>query len=422
MADRYIEILREWNFWNQRIDVGILRKFYLKKILRWIDLPEIIALYGVRRGGKSTILLQLIRWLHQKRKIPYENFLYINFEDPRLGENLTGKDLFNILNEYKRAYPTKARIYLFLDEIQRVKGWERFVLSLYEQKQNIKIFVTGSSSSLLDAEFSTLLSGRTLLIQVMPLTFAEFLEFKNKSSCSRYKKLQLFDEYLTYGGFPRVVLEKNKVNKKDLLISYYNTILERDIIAKNQVRKKSELKTLARYVMSNIGSIISTYSLEKILNLSNVHISKYLHMLSDSFLIFENKYFSYSVKKQIYNPSKIYSVDTGLSNIAGFNFSKNKGKLIENVVNGFLNTRNDQVFYWKNSTEIDFVVFANKKVSELINVTLTVDEPTVLEREITSLKIGQNELKVRRAKLLSLYNQSRQKNSYIVDLFKYLGV
>ncbi len=421
MTKRYIDVLRDWNFWDQKIDTGKQRSSYLCRLFQWLDLPEIVALYGVRRSGKSTILLQFIEALHKKKGIPYSRCLYINFEDPRLGANLSGQDLFAIFEEYQHAFPTKARVFLFLDEVQQVFGWEKFVLSLYEQKKNIKIFVTGSSSQLLNAELSTLLSGRVLPLSIMPLSFREFLVFKKKLSARREEKYHLFDEYLEYGGFPRVVLEKNKVNKRDLLVSYYNTILERDIISKNQIKKKAELKELTRYLMSNIGSIVSTYNLQKILDISNVQIRKYLEMLADAFLVSESKYFAYSVKKQIYNPSKIYSVDTGLANVAGFNFSQNKGKLLENVVNNHLRSQGKEIYYWKNSTEIDFVVFAERKLEEIINVTLTVDHPSVREREFRSLSIAQKELKAQKVRLLTLYNQSQLKDSRISELLPYLG-
>ncbi len=422
MSKRYINILRDWNFWDQKINAGKPRKFYLKQLFRWLDLPEVVALYGVRRSGKSTILLQLIEALHKKRGVPYSHCLYINFEDPRLGENLTGRDLFTILEEYQHTFPTKARIFLFLDEVQQVPGWEKFVLSLYEQRKNIKIFVTGSSSKLLNAEFSTLLSGRVLSLLVTPLSFQEFLAFKKKLSTHLEEKYRLFDEYLEYGGFPRVVLEENKINKRDLLISYYNTILERDIITKNQIRKKAELKKMTRYLMSNVSSVVSTYNLQKVLGISNVQIGRYIEMLTDAFLISESKYFAYSVKKQIYNPSKIYSVDTGLANVAGFNFSQNKGKLLENVVNNFLRSHGKEIYYWKNCTEVDFVVFAEKKLEEIINVTLTVDHPSVRKRELQSLSIAQKELKAQKVRLLTLYNQSQQKDPKISELFPYLEI
>lgn len=421
VAMEYPEILKDWNFWEDTPSTGYPRQQYINKLINWLKLPEIVALYGVRRSGKSTLLLQLIEKAHKKLKVPYINFLYINFEDPRLGK-VTATDLFELLKVYKKEIRPKGRIYLFLDEVQRIKEWERFALTLYEQKQNIKIFVTGSSSTLLNTELATLLSGRMLMMQVMPLNFSEYLEFKKQTDAEKVQKLKLLDEYLKYGGFPRVVLEETAKNKRAILTSYYNTILEKDVILRNKIDKKQELKNLAQFIMSNSAGLISTYKLKNILGLSTTSISKYIDYLAQSFLISQNNFFSYSVKKQIYNPGKIYAADTGLANTAGFNFSENKGRLLETIVNNKLIQEGKKLFYWKNGTETDLITFTGKDVEKLINVTLTVDDPQVLERELNSLEIAGEKLNVDKGQqtLLTLYNESGQGDKRIVDLLDFL--
>ncbi len=420
MALRYIDILKNWNFWEKReIDTGIRRSKYLTKISQVLAMPEIVALSGVRRCGKSTILLQTIEDLHRQHDVSYDNTLYLNFEDPRLGDSLQAKDLFNILSEYKTNFKPKGRIYMFLDEVQNVNKWEKFCRAIYDQKDNVKVFVTGSTSKSIDSDLIGLLSGRLISITVTPLSFNEFLDFK-KQKKSSLRLTSLFNEYLQYGGFPRVVLEKSTSNKINLLISYYETIIEKDVILKHDIKNKTELKNLTRFVLSNIGNQISSYGLEKALSVSSENISRYLNFLEEAFIIFRIPLFSYSVKRQIYNPDKIFSVDSGLSNIAGFRFSENKGRLLENLVFGKLKETGSQIYYWKNKTEIDFLTYAHSGVQKLINVTSTVDDQEILQRELFSLSLGKQEFKNAKTELITLFNESEQKNKIIRSLIEFL--
>lgn len=417
--EKYFQVLSEWNFWDKKLDSGKKRPEYTAKIMPFIDSPEVVAITGIRRSGKSTILLQLMKELHQKNKVPYRNILYVNFEDPRLGDDLKANDLFDLLRSYRINLKPRGKIFLFLDEIQNVSQWEKFVRTIYDQKRDIKIVVTGSTSRTFDSELINLLGGRLILFTVTPLSFSEFLKFKNKKITSS-KIYDLLDEYLFYGGFPRVVLEKDESQKKMILVSYYSTIVEKDIILKNNIKNKLELKQLTRFVISNISSLISSYSLEKTLRISSVLINIYLNYLEESFIISRVPVFSYSVKDQIYNPDKVYCVDPGLANIAGFSFSENKGRLLENLVFNKLKTGGQQVYYWKNGTEIDFLLFGRSKVQQLINVTTTVDDPRALQRELKSLEFGATQFSNSKQRLVSLYNESNQKDPRINSLLSFL--
>ena len=213
-----ISILADWNFWGKGLDVGIERKMYVNKIREILDSPinKIISLYGVRRSGKSFILRQIAKIL--SNSFGPRNCLYINFEEIRLEKNL--ETLIKAYESYLEIIRPTSRPFLLLDEIQEVEGWEKFVRSLQE-KNEARIIVSGSSSKLMSDEFASLLSGRDIPIEVFPLSFSEFLEFNkisiksleealiNKSSLIRNLR-----EYLEYGGFPEVVLEKMKIQKK----------------------------------------------------------------------------------------------------------------------------------------------------------------------------------------------------------------
>ena len=417
--DKYFQVLSEWNFWDKKPDSGKKRPEYTTKIMPFINSPEVLAVTGVRRSGKSTILLQLIKELHQKNKVPYRNILYVNFEDPRLGDALKANDLFDLLQSYKSNLKPRGKIFLFLDEIQNVSQWEKFVRTIYDQKRNIKIVVTGSTSRTFESKLINLLGGRLILFTVSPLSFSEFLDFKDKKLSST-KIYELINEYLLYGGFPRVVLENDESQKRMILVSYYSTIVEKDVILRNNIKNKLELKQLVRFLMSNTSSLISSYSIEKTLKISNVLVNTYLNYLEESFIISRVPVFSYSVKDQIYNPDKVYCVDPGLANIAGFSFSENTGKLLENLVFNRLKKGDEQIYYWKNGAEIDFLLFYKSKVTRLINVTTTVDDENVLKRELASLEIGAQNFPKARQQLISLYNKSKQRDNRISSLFNFL--
>jgi len=412
----YIENLKVWNFWGTTTSIGTERPKYMKKLLSYTNMPEIIAVTGIRRSGKSTLLIQLIARLINRGIRPI-NTLYVNFEDPAFQDDFNAVDLLELVKLYKDKLKPRGRVYLFLDEVQHVKEWERAILTLYETRQNVKIFVSGSTSNFLFSRLSDRLSGRYLAIQVCPLDFSEYLEFTN----NRLSVNNALDKYLLYGGFPRVVTEKTLQKRSEILIGYYNTILERDVLLKHNIRNKKDVKKVSRFILSNPASLVSTYKLEKYLGISNVNIQKYIQFLQESFLISEASYFAYSVKKQIRNPSKLFIADTGLSNLVGFTFSENKGKLLENVVYTKLSEIYPRdIFYWKNGTKVDFVIFQGNKVRKLINVTMTVDDPDVLEREFSSLDIAKKQFPDAETMLITLYNQSKQKDSRIASLTDFL--
>ncbi len=255
-----ITTLDRWNFWNQKIDTGFRRESYLKKLNKLLDMSEVVALTGVRRSGKSTLVLQLIEELIVKGAKP-QNTLYINFEEPNFSDDLNAQFLGKIFDAYLEFFDPKEKVYLFLDEAQLVKGWERFVAALYDRKANVKIFITGSSAKLLKSEISTLLSGRYVSEIIYPLSFAEFLDFKKESYLPLIKKPKLYSylrEYAEFGGFPKIVLEKEKYGKKILLVEYFNSILERDILLRHKIKNEKDIKEIASFSLANVASKIST--------------------------------------------------------------------------------------------------------------------------------------------------------------------
>ncbi|MEW6609989.1 MAG: AAA family ATPase, partial [bacterium] len=231
-SEQIIETLLLWNFWEKDIDIGVLREEYLTRIKRYLSTDEIVVVTGVRRSGKSTLLLQVIFELI-KNNLPSINTLYVNFEDPRFYNFLNIDLLDRIWQAYNDYLKPKGKVYLFLDEVQKIIGWENWVRAKYDRKEAVKIFVTGSNAELLSSEFASLLTGRHLELFITPLSFREFLIFKGMGIktdklwwIQNKNRLNNFTlEYLQLGGFPKIVLTRDELLRKELLTQYFNDIL-----------------------------------------------------------------------------------------------------------------------------------------------------------------------------------------------------
>ncbi len=383
------KILDFWNYWEKEPNDIFKREKYLEKIDLFKKSGENIVLSWIRRSWKSSILNLEIKklleaWVKQKQ------ILFVNLEDPKFFNNLN----LDLLDEVWGTYlyylepNLDERIYIFLDEVQLIKAWEKWVLKFYEKK-NIQFFITWSSSKLLSREFSTALSGRVLQIEVFPLDFKEFLEFKNfwnfdKISLVREenKIKRFFEEYLNFGSFPKVALLDDEKLKKEELNSYFDTIIIKDIAKRYNISNIDEIKKLAYYFLSNDTKFFSVNSLQKMDLWAYDTIKKYLWFLKETYLFFELSKFDYSVKKQLVNLKKIYSIDTWFVNLLWFNFSENIWRNLENLVFVELKRRAKEIYYHKDKKECDFVIFEKNKIVEAIQVSYSLEDNDTKKREI----------------------------------------
>ena len=283
--EKIIQILTDWNFWFKDIKTGIERKKYIDKAVRIITSNEIGMITGIRRSGKSTILLQLAKNLIANGVNP-KNILIINFEDYRW-EEYSIKLISEIWSIYNENIRDKGRVYLFLDEIHNIKGWERFIRTLYDLK-GISIFVTGSSSKLLSKEYTSLLSGRYIPLFVYPLSFDEYLIFNGVAVKSKLELIARKDEllkhlnnYMRTGGFPKYVITKDR----ELLSSYFETIILKDIAERYKVKEIGNLRKLAVFYLTNIGSRITYNSIKEFLHLPLNSIERYSYYFEQVFLM-----------------------------------------------------------------------------------------------------------------------------------------
>ena len=346
---------------------------------KYIKTSQIVIISGIRRCGKSS-LLRLIR---EEMKLEAPDFCYFNFDDERiLAEVSILEELFNLHIELYGKEPM-----LFFDEIQNVGNWEKFINRKYEQ--GVKIFVTGSNAKLLSSEISTSLTGRNKLIELFTFSFSECLLFQGRkydidrlTSKSRALLQKDFNTYMQTGGFPLVVKE----NDTELVNGYFQDILYRDIISRYRLTQVNEIKQIGLYFASNIGKLFSYSTLQSISGVKSLSsIKDYLSYYEHSYLFSYLKKFDYSVKKQIMNSKKVYTADHAFAARLGFNFSENKGRILENIVYTELLRRDCEVYYYSGNNECDFLI---KKGLTIVNAIQVVDQldRTNYEREYRGLQ------------------------------------
>jgi len=412
-----IRILYDWNFWDKDLDTGIERSIYLNKLLKYLDTGLVCVITGARRSGKSYIMRQTAKKLINNG-VKRNEILLINFEDPRL-PRLDAATLQKIYEIYLEFLSPKGKPYVFLDEVQEVEGWEKWVRTIYELKK-AKIVVSGSNAKLLSKELATLLTGIHIDLTVYPLSFDEFLFFNNLNLTSNTefeaKQIEvksLLRKYIEYGSFPEVVLNEQK---KEILIRYFEDVINKDLIKRYKIRKTEEIKTLAKYYFTNISNLTTFTSLEKHLNISSDTIEKFSVYFEDAYIFFLLKRFSYKVKQQDKSPKKIYCIDTGLANTVGFRFSENFGRLAENIV--FLKLKREtinnpdlEIFYWKDEhhKEVDFVIKEKLKVTQLIQVCWSIEDDKTKKREVSSLLKAMAEFKLKEAVVITEDFESEEK-------------
>lgn len=358
---------------------------------------------GPRRAGKTSLMRLEIKKL--TNRIDKKRVIYINFERRKLYPLRPQyfNDLIQIIHE--DSILKRGTVYLFLDEVQRVEDWEKYVRSIYDEfKGKIKIFISGSSSKLTKTKMGYLLSGRHLTSVVFPLSFIEFLQFKNinfKKPITEEKEAiikKALKKYLSIGGFPEIVL----TNNIELIETLFLDIINRDIAPK--VKDNVILEEVAYFLCSNSAKLISFSKLVNLLKNRGVKISvptieRYFNLMKNAFLFFETTIFSYKVKDQLQYPRKIYCIDNGFINYFGFKFSEDCGRLMENTValklyRYSLQHPKTKIFYFKTNRgeEVDFVVKENLKVKQLIQVCRDIDSYNTKKRELRALLIASKEL------------------------------
>ena len=388
-TSKLFEILSSYNrYWSTgNIDAGISRDL-LPACLGQLDSREVIVLKGVRRCGKSTLMAQVIREL-LGRKLQPTAILRVNLEEPLFSSEYSVDLLEQIYRTYRERVQPEGKCWLFMDEVQNIPGWEGWVRGRSET-EDIKIFVTGSSSQMLSREIGTKLTGRNISFEVYPLSFREFLRFNNLEITSDFeysnKKSsvrKLFNDYLKYGGFPEIVLKDSDEDKQLILKNYFEDSLYRDIVTRYEIRDVTNLRNLAVYLMTNVAKQTSITKLKNNFTISQDKTENYVSAIMESYLLFKLQMFSFSLKSSMRAGFKPYAVDTGLRNRIAFAFSDDLGWLVENVVFCHLKRQHEEVYYHLNGSETDFVVKEGMRITRRIQVWYgDISEIGIPEREL----------------------------------------
>jgi len=341
--DNLTDTLQEIQQEMRKKSIGIKRELLSEDIPLKTDL--VVAIQGVRRSGKSTFLNQLA----QKNGVLKSAF-FINFEDPRLSDQLNYKLLDQIVKIHETK-PNSKPIYFF-DEIQNVDQWEKW-LHIQLEKKKRSFIITGSNSTLLDGKLGTSLTGRHLSYTVFPFSYKEFQKLKPSED---------FESYLNLGGMPRSLTFENPAK---LLREYFSDIIERDVRRHVAARSAQSLTQLAKAVYESAGSELSLRNLSKNFEISPETVRKYIDAFEAAYLCVSCPYFTYSERKSVVRSKKYYPIDLGLQSAIITNTGPNIGKKFETVVFYSLLKKYSKVYYWRGKNEVDFIVETSKGIQPI---------------------------------------------------------
>ena len=344
--------------------------------------PNVLAVVGVRRCGKSIFSHLLANHLHSKVG-------YVNFFDERF-IGVASKDLDTILQAMYELFGD-VEILIF-DEIQEIKGWERFISRLRNSK---KIIITGSNAQLLQGELATYLTGRHLDFNLYPLSFKEIIGTTDKTITTTQKAeiRNKLEGYILGSGFPEYL----KFGKM-IIQTIYADIITKDCLIRYPIKEEEAFRKLAHYLVSNFSQECTFSKLSKIVGIKDVHtVRNYTRYLEEAFLVFFVERYSPKLKQQMIAPKKIFVVDHGIPNAVGFSISPDKGKIYENIV--FIEllrrkTYQRKYYYFKDHQqyEVDFVIKEGNKITELIQVCFNIQDEKTKNREIRGLEKASKEL------------------------------
>lgn len=363
----------------------IKRKFYLEKIVKLIDTEDIKVITGVRRCGKTVLLKQIIDEL-ENRGIASENIIYMSFESSKYKNIRNDDDLDEFI--FSKTNNLNGKIYLLFDEIQKVKNWE-VSLNSYRVDLECDIYITGSNSQLLSGELATLISGRYISINMLPFSFKELIQYHDEMH-ENIDEIKLFEQYLSYGGFPGLLNYENE-EKEKYLYDLYSTIVLNDILYKNKVKDLDLLERLMEFMISNIGQLFSANSISKYIKNENrkttLHtIINYMDYARNAFIFYQIKRENIKQKRKLLISDKYYLVDSGFYFIFNGSTQRNWGQLLENIVFLELIRQGYSITIGKiQDLEVDFVCRKANQI-KYIQVSQSILDENTRKREFKSLE------------------------------------
>lgn len=393
------------------------------------------AVIGMRRAGKTFYCYQQMRTLLASGTAK-ERLLYLNFEDERLLP-FSAADFQEVLDTYYRKFPAhkKQTCHFFLDEVQRVEGWDRFVRRVLDT-EDLRLWVTGSSSKLLSSEIATSLRGRSLATEVFPFSFREFLRFHRAEPASvnrfgsetRAALAHHAENYLRRGGFPEVQGMDDDLRRR-VLQNYLDVVILRDVVERHAVRNTVVLRALIRHLLTAPATYFSLTKFYHTLRSQGIACTKndlyfFLDALADAFLVYLVPIHSRSNKARQVNPRKAYAVDTGLLEAMSFRMTEDRGALLETLV--YLELRRQglapEYYFTQSGLEVDFVLpESGSPQPRLIQVCWSLKDPATRQREQTALREAMKELRLKRGLIVTwLEDESPQPDLEVQPVWRWL--
>ena len=385
-----IDRIARWNPWwsERRVDPALLGTGReVEDVLTATgELRHIKDIIGVRRSGKTTVLLRTVQRAIDAGVDP-RNIVFLNFDDAVLA-GATFEELDDAVFQHN---PDMS--HMFVDEVQQKVGWERWMRTLYDLRRLERVFVSGSSSSLLSQDLGRTLTGRHVSCTVHPFSFREYLSHIGWDDLSPERLRAEKDRvqhhlfrYLEYGGFPETV-GRGELSRRMLLLDVFKDVMSRDVASRHDA-EADKLERVATWLLTNAGKEYTLRSVSRATGVSVASVERYISHLKEAFLVLELELFTYKLKTRFRANKKVYCIDTGLRNVASLRFSSDAGRLAENAL--FLELVRDpwrRVFYWKSRTsEVDFVVTdRGYAVEELVQVCWDVSDSDTRAREVKGL-------------------------------------
>ncbi len=397
----YVLYEQQQDFVGRRGATKLVSRELTSKVLSLFRLKLPIIITGVRRAGKSTLMEILVHEL----QLPKKSYLYVNFNDERL--SAFSVDDFQLILDFLVEQKYMESCYLFIDEIQEAASWEKWIDRI---KEKHSVVITGSNSSLLSKEISTILTGRSVHVTLFPFSFKEFLNFKEITIDKMTLDLKIqaqvrreFSRYLITGGIAKYVVEDDA----RILSELYENMIYRDIIKRFTLRLEKSIKEVSLYLLSNVSKELSLRTLSRLTDITNLStIKSILDSFESAFMFFFVPRFDFSLRKQVQNPRKVYCVDTGFVTTLGFRVSEDKGRILENAVFLELQRRNKEVYYFSEKQECDFVIKEGAKIREAIQVCYTLNMENK-EREVEGLVAALTKFNLKEGFILT-YDQEEE--------------
>lgn len=335
--DELLQVAGDWSFWERQPPPSIRRDVGLPKSL---SRRTALVIQGVRRCGKTTLLTQLL----DRYRLERRDCLFVNFEDPRLSGSLDFETLERLAGAFAERRPGEKTLTILLDEIQWVDGWEKWLRTKLERPGRFRFVVSGSNSRLLSGELSSVLTGRHITVELFPFDFSEFRRAHSTASIA---------DYLHRGGFPEPATSADG----DLLLrQYFVDIVQRDVRERVGARSSLALRQIVQMVLESAGSELSLRRIAAASGVAVETVAAYLEACEQAYLLFACPWFAYSERRRSHRNRKYYPVDTALRRVAVTRTGRDVGKALECATFVELKKRFGDVFYWRMSGEVDFVV------------------------------------------------------------------